>query len=120
MTGKARFTDISPERLAALLQDDASLFILDVREPFELAAFGAVPGVMNIPLKQLPGRLEELPRDPSSAIAVVCQTGNRSVDAARYLSKMGFTQVYNLAGGTFAWSIAGQPLQHAQGVRKAK
>jgi rhodanese-related sulfurtransferase len=120
MNGKARFTDISPERLAALIEDDASLFLLDVREPFELSAFGAIPGVTNIPLKQLPGRLEELPRDPSAAVAVVCQNGNRSLHAARYLSKMGFLQVYNLAGGTFAWSIAGRPIEHPHGGRKTK
>ncbi|MGI9569723.1 MAG: FAD-dependent oxidoreductase, partial [Desulfobulbia bacterium] len=48
-----------------------SEFLLDVREPFELAA-EKVPGAVNIPLGQLRSRLDELPRD--NEINVFCRS----------------------------------------------
>ena len=46
-------------------------FLLDVREPFELAV-ESYPGALNIPLGQLRERLGELPRDRE--IHVICHT----------------------------------------------
>jgi len=45
-------------------------FVLDVREPFELAVEGH-PGAVNIPIGELRARLKELPRDRD--IFVLCQ-----------------------------------------------
>jgi rhodanese-related sulfurtransferase len=36
-------------------------------------------------------------------IMVICQSGNRSVRAAKRLMKAGFTNVRNVVGGTSAW-----------------
>ena len=55
--------NISPEQLKALLTQQPAPFLLDVREAFELQAFGAVPGVINIPMGQLVARMQELPGD---------------------------------------------------------
>jgi monothiol glutaredoxin len=45
---------------------------------------------------------EGLPKD--TAIAFYCHHGNRSRAAAEHFVKLGFTNVYNLAGGIAAWS----------------
>ena len=45
---------------------------------------------------------EGLPKD--TAIAFVCHHGNRSRAAAEHFVKLGFSNVYNLAGGIAAWS----------------
>lgn len=54
-------------RLAADQIDDAlatpDLFFLDVRRPDEIAEIGTVDGYVNIPLSELPDRLDEVPRD---------------------------------------------------------
>jgi len=62
-------------------------FILDVREPMELAVEN-VPGALNIPLAQLRARLDELPRDRE--IHVVCRSGQRAYSAMRILLQNGF------------------------------
>ena len=74
-----------------------------MREAFELQAFGAVPGVINIPMGQLVARMQELPGDRALPVVVICQSGVRSADVAAYLEDQGFTGVHNLLGGTYAW-----------------
>ena len=74
---------------------DADAFLLDVREPAELAVESA-PGALNIPIGQLRARLDELPRD--GEILVVCRSGQRAYYATRLLLQTGF-KARTLAGG---------------------
>jgi rhodanese-related sulfurtransferase len=68
--------------------DDAGKgFLLDVREPFELAVEN-VEGAVHIPMGQLRGRLGELPRDRE--INVICRSGGRAYYATRILLQNGF------------------------------
>ena len=61
--------------------------LLDVREPVELA-LESVPGSINIPIGQLRGRLEELPKDKQ--IHVICRSGQRAYYVTRMLLQNGF------------------------------
>ena len=70
-------------------------FLLDVREPVELAVEHA-PAAVNIPLGQLRARLGELPRDRE--ILVICRSGQRAYAATRILLQKGF-KARNLSGG---------------------
>jgi len=70
-------------------------FLLDVREPMELAVEN-VPGALNIPIGKLRARLGELPRDRE--IHVVCRSGQRAYYATRVLLQNGF-KVKNISGG---------------------
>jgi len=70
-------------------------FILDVREPFELAV-ETIPGAVNIPLGQLRARLKELPRDRD--IHVICRSGQRAYMATRILLQNGF-RARDVSGG---------------------
>jgi len=70
-------------------------FLLDVREAFELAVEEA-PGAVNIPMGQLRGRLNELPRDRE--ILVICRSGGRAYYATRMLLQTGF-KARTLSGG---------------------
>ena len=62
-------------------------FLLDVREPFELAVEDVTDAV-NIPMGELRSRLGELPRDRE--ILVVCRSGQRAYTATRCLVQNGF------------------------------
>jgi sulfur dioxygenase len=104
-TADALFNNITPRELSEMLSNGRQPFLLDVREPFELIAFGAIPGVMNIPLGQVKQRLAELPA--GREVVVVCQTGSRSLEAANLLSRAGFSRVFNLQGGTLQWAGSG-------------
>ena len=68
-------------------QDAKGEFLLDIREPVELAV-ESVPEAVNIPLGQLRARLGELPRDRE--IHVICRSGQRAYYATRILLQHGF------------------------------
>lgn len=42
--------------------------------------------------------------DLSEPILLYCRSGQRSMNAARKLEKIGFKEIYNLKGGMIAWS----------------
>ena len=60
---------VTPAQLSIVRNN---VVVLDVREPEEVVC-GRIPGAANIPLGQLPSRLEEL--EPRRPIVVVCQAG---------------------------------------------
>jgi rhodanese-related sulfurtransferase len=70
-------------------------YMLDVREKPELAV-EHVDGAVNIPLGQLRGRLDELPRD--RVIHVICRSGQRAYLATRILLQNGF-MAKTISGG---------------------
>ncbi len=74
-------------------------FLLDVRDPAELAAQHGPKTALNIPLRQLRARLGELPRDRE--IHVFCRSGQRAYFATRILLQNGF-KVKNISGGMLA------------------
>ena len=75
--------------------DAKTTFLLDVREPMELAV-EHVPEALNIPLGQLRARLGELPRDRE--INVICRSGQRAYSATRILVQNGF-KAKTISGG---------------------
>ncbi|MER3453264.1 MAG: MBL fold metallo-hydrolase, partial [Acidimicrobiia bacterium] len=92
--------EIAAAELAARLGTDAEPFVVDVREPDEVAEW-PMPGARNIPLGELHRRIEEVPADRE--VVAVCASGNRSMEAAHLLTATG-RNVASLAGGMFAWA----------------
>lgn len=107
-TSDEPFENISPEDLAEMINNHEDLFLMDVREPFELMAFGAVPGVINIPTSEITGRLNEIPRN-GRKVVVICQSGNRSFEVSHFLAKKGFSGILNLESGTSGWMQSRNP-----------
>jgi rhodanese-related sulfurtransferase len=98
-------SDVTIDDLDAARASGAT--ILDVRESGEYAA-GHVPGAQLIPLGILPVRLQDLPRE--EPVYLVCQSGNRSFQAARLLDQAGL-DARNVSGGTAAWAQSGRPVE---------
>jgi rhodanese-related sulfurtransferase len=92
--------EISPAEYLARRDNGENLTLLDVREEWELKV-ASVPGIVHIPMGQVPARLNEL--DPQKEVVVLCRSGRRSWDIAALLQQHGFRAV-NLAGGILAWS----------------
>ncbi|MHB8623225.1 MAG: rhodanese-like domain-containing protein [Sulfuricaulis sp.] len=82
-------------------QEPGKLVLLDVREPWE-RHICELSGAKAIPMREIPGRAEELSRD--AEIVVLCHHGIRSQQVASYLERMGFTKLGNLVGGINAWA----------------
>ncbi len=95
--------EITPEQLAARLAaaQPEQIVLLDVREPWELEIC-VLPGVVAIPMQQIPSRLSELAVDVETIC--ICHHGGRSLQVAHYLSRQGIEKVVNLDGGMDAWA----------------
>ena len=89
------------ELKARLDQGNKDFTLLDVREPWE-CNFCALPDAKIIPMREIPARATELPKDRE--IVVVCHHGVRSQQVANYLERMGFDKLNNLVGGINAWA----------------
>jgi len=76
-------------------------FLLDVREPVELAV-ESVPAAVNIPMGQLRSRLGELPHDRE--IDVICRSAQRAYYATRILLQNGF-KVRCISGGMLSRAL---------------
>ena len=100
---------LSPQDADKLLSE-GGVFLLDVRSQEEFQN-GHIPSAVAIPLKDLPRRMKELPRDRTQPILVYCNTGDRSGRAARLLYNEGRKDVYVLLGGLRAWTAAQKPIQ---------
>ncbi len=75
--------------------------VVDVRNPGEVAE-GAIQGAIEIPVGQLPNRVDEL--DVTRPTVVYCAGGYRSSVAASLLRQRGFVDVSDLIGGYAAWT----------------
>lgn len=94
--------EITPRELAALLQTDDRPYLLDVRNPNEVA-IASIPGTDKvIPVDQLAERLNEL--DTSLEMVVYCRSGVRSGRAVDLLKSAGFRKLKNMVGGILRWA----------------
>jgi adenylyltransferase/sulfurtransferase len=94
--------EITPRELAEWLERPDRPFLLDVRNPYEVA-IASIPGTDKlIPLDQLPERINEL--DSAREMVVYCRSGVRSGRAVELLKTAGFRKVKNLVGGILRWA----------------
>jgi rhodanese-related sulfurtransferase len=88
---------------------DPSVVVLDVRTPAEFMS-GHLANAINIDVEGMQFNSDVSKLDKSKTYAVYCRSGRRSAIATDEMSKLGFKTLFNLEGGTGAWSAAGQTL----------
>ena len=98
--------EITVAELARWRSEHKDFVLLDVREPAEVA-IAAIPGSLAIPMRAIPARMHELPKD--RPIAVLCHHGGRSYQIARFLQAQGFGEAVNIAGGIDAYAARVDP-----------
>lgn len=96
----AAVKNLSPKELAAKLDSGEVTKLYDVRTPQERATASIEPSVLFD--QQVAEEIAALPKD--TPLAFFCHHGQRSAMAGERFLAMGFTRVYNLAGGIDAWS----------------
>ena len=99
---------IDVRQLAAKLQANEAVYLLDVRQPWEHET-AALPGSTLIPLGELPRRAAEIQPPPGALLVVYCHHGVRSLSGAAILEANGIPEAYSLAGGIEAWSLLVDP-----------
>ena len=70
--------------------------IIDVRTPGEFS-MGNVQGSVNIPLDQVPHKVEEF-KNMKKPLVLCCASGNRSGQAVQFLESNGIGNIYNGGG----------------------
>jgi len=93
--------EISPQDLAARMENGKALRLVDVREPHELEIC-ALPDAVNIPYGSLASELPNL--QTTEEIILFCKSGTRSARALEILLGAGFRKVRHLGGGINAWA----------------
>ena len=94
--------EITSIELNARLATGENLILIDVREPYEHEEFNI--GGINIPVTQLPFRIDELQVLGDQSIVLYCQSGNRSVLAQKLLAaQFNIVNTINLIGGVKGW-----------------
>ncbi len=94
--------EIGPKEFLALRAAGTEMVLLDVREEWETQLAPVPSALVHIPMGQIADRLGEL--DPQKQTVVICRSGGRSLQVARFLAAHEFSSVANLAGGILAWS----------------
>jgi rhodanese-related sulfurtransferase len=107
MGTSSRSNEVNVDEAYQMYQDGA--FLLDVRTQQEWEEYHA-PNSTSIPLDQLPGRLNELPRD--RAILVVCSSAACSQQGRGILLSAGFN-ASSLRDGFDIWYTRGYPIEGA-------
>jgi len=102
---------ITAAELHALLQDNVSQNIIDVRTPVEFAEVH-VPAARSVPLDSLKPETLHASQHFSieKPVYILCRSGQRATKAADQLSKAGFPNSIVVEGGTLAWIAAGLPV----------
>jgi rhodanese-related sulfurtransferase len=91
---------ITVHQLQQKIEDGDDFQLIDVREPFEYAAFNI--GGELIPLGTITNYIEKIAKD--KPVVVYCRKGIRSQIAIQRLQqKYPFANLINLIGGTDAW-----------------
>lgn len=95
---------------AVMLINRQKARLIDVSEPAEFAA-GHAAGAKNLPIGSLEGSADQLPKDKSVPLVVLCPSGGRSTRAVAILRKLGYENARTLSGGFAAWRDANLPVE---------
>jgi rhodanese-related sulfurtransferase len=94
--------ELTPQQFLDRRSAGDPMTLVDVREDWETQLSPVPSAHVHIPMGQIVERLAEL--NPEAPTVVICRSGGRSLEVARFLSAHGFGSVFNLAGGILAWS----------------
>src|SRR5256885_11785090 len=98
-----------PAEVHRRLASGERVVVIDVRDPDEYRD-GHLEAATNISRGFLEFRVGTAVTDPSTPIVLYCQTGLRSVLAAKALKELGYATVINLQGGYQKWVQSGLPV----------
>lgn len=102
------FGALRPDDLAALLDSDAEILLVDVRTPDEYSE-GFIEGAINVPLNEVMSSLSMFP-NLDEQIVIYCGSGHRSALVMVGLNMLGYTNVSSMMTGVGGWKTREYPL----------
>jgi rhodanese-related sulfurtransferase len=107
---KSQIKEVSVAETRERLSANPNAKLIDVREDHEWDAAHAA-GAIHLGKGIIERDIETTVPDPSTELILYCGGGYRSALAADVLQKMGYTNVYSMAGGWKAWKESGAPVE---------
>src|SRR5919202_802144 len=108
---KTRIREITAAEMEERRRCGEPLTLIDVREDREWQA-GHAAGAEHLGKGVIERDIESRVPDKAAELILYCGGGYRSALAADALQKMGYTNVYSLAGGWRAWQESGAPVEN--------
>ena len=103
---KTRVREITVEETQQRLETNPNAKLIDVREDHEWQAGGAACAE-HLGKGIIERDIEEKVSDKSTELILYCGGGFRSALVADVLQRMGYTNVFSMAGGWKAWKESG-------------
>lgn len=92
------YSEIDAAKTIELAGETKNTLVIDVRDE-EAYKAGHLANAINIPFDQFEGKISELEGYKDQNIILICNSGNKSGQAAQMLVDNGFTKVYNATDG---------------------
>ena len=105
---KTRVREVDVAETRARLDANPQALLIDVREDNEWQR-GHAAGALHLGRGIIERDIEERVPAHDTELILYCGGGYRSALAADNLQRMGYTNVFSLAGGWKAWQAAGAP-----------
>jgi rhodanese-related sulfurtransferase len=110
------FAALSAMQAVRLMNQGALVLDLRNRESFDA---GHIGDARNVPAADLESQAESLKKWRDKHVITYDESGSGGAGAARTLTKLGFTKVFNLEGGLNAWIKDNLPLTKTAGGGKS-
>lgn len=107
---KTRIREVTVTETQQRMKQDANLKLIDVREDKEWDAAHAA-GSIHLGKGIIERDIEMTVPDKATELILYCGGGYRSALAADVLQKMGYTNVFSMAGGWKAWHDNGGEIE---------
>jgi rhodanese-related sulfurtransferase len=107
---RSRVREVNVSEVKTKLDSNAPFHFIDVREDHEWQADHAA-GAQHLGRGIIERDIEKLVPEKDAEIVLYCGGGFRSALAADNLQRMGYTNVFSMAGGIKAWRDAEYPLE---------
>ena len=107
---KSRIKEVTVTETQDRLNANANAKLIDVREDNEWDAAHAA-GAIHLGKGIIERDIEATAPDKSTELVLYCGGGYRSALAADVLQRMGYTNVWSMAGGWKAWQESGAPVE---------
>jgi rhodanese-related sulfurtransferase len=96
--------EVPPEDVKERIDNGEDTQVIDIRSPAQFER-GHIPGAINIPMAELPSRVDEV--EWGDDVVVACPIGQSSIQAARLIGSYegvdDDSSVSSMAGGYEAW-----------------
>ena len=106
---KNRIREVSVASVQEKLDREQSLHFIDIREDHEWMR-GHAKGAVHLGKGIIERDIEARAPDPDDEIVLYCGGGYRSALSADALQRMGYRNVFSMAGGYKEWVASGNPV----------